>query len=187
MSWTSYVEKSGSGTGEIIDKCRDHGLATPIYDPTEGFFKTIIWRNGYGPMSKRHPVVGLSRGTQSEGPSQGPKSGARVKGPERAQKALSLGTKSALSRGTKSGDVGFNNGEQIILYCKVPRSAVEIMTLFGRSDRTKFKKAVLNSLMSDMLLEYTIPDKPNSRLQKYRLTTKGRRIAVELAKKKGQS
>ena len=28
MSWTIYVEKSGSGTGEIIDKCRDHGLAT---------------------------------------------------------------------------------------------------------------------------------------------------------------
>ena len=105
------------------------------------------------------------------------------KGPERAQKALSLGTKSALSRGTKSGDVGFNNGEQIILYCKVPRSAVEIMTLFGRSDRTKFKKAVLNSLMSDMLLEYTIPDKPNSRLQKYRLTAKGRRLAASLAKK----
>lgn len=74
MSWTSYVEKSGSGTGEIIDKCRDHGLATPVYDPTEGFFKTIIWRNGYGPMSKRDPVVGLSRGIQSEGPSRGPKS-----------------------------------------------------------------------------------------------------------------
>lgn len=89
----------------------------------------------------------------------------------------------ALRRGTKSGDVGFNNGEQIILYCKVPRSAVEIMTLFGRSDRTKFKKAVLNSLMSDMLLEYTIPDKPNSRLQKYRLTAKGRRLAASLSKK----
>ena len=196
MSWTSSVEKSGSGTGEIIDKCRDHGLATLIYDPTEGFFKTIIWRNGYGPMSKRYPGVGPSRGIQSapgqraqsgarvRGPSQGPESGAQVGGPERAQKALSLGTKSALSRGTKSGDVEFNNGEQIILYCKVPRSAVEIMTLFGRSDRTKFKKAVLNSLMSDMLLEYTIPDKPNSRLQKYRLTAKGRRLAASLAKKK---
>lgn len=73
--------------------------------------------------------------------------------------------------------------KSLILYCKVPRSAVEIMTLFGRSDRTKFKKAVLNSLMSDMLLEYTIPDKPNSRLQKYRLTAKGRRLAASLTKK----
>ena len=75
MSWTSYVEKSGSGTGEIIDKCRDHGLATPIYDPTEGFFKTIIWRNGYGPAASRHPV-----GTQSA-PSQRAQSKGTVRGP----------------------------------------------------------------------------------------------------------
>ena len=80
MSWTSYVEKSGSGTGEIIDKCRDHGLATPIYDPTEGFFKTIIWRNGYGPAVSRHPVGTQSRGTV-EGHSQGPESGAQVGDP----------------------------------------------------------------------------------------------------------
>ena len=46
MSWTSYVEKSGSGTGVIIDKCTEHGLARPEFDPTSGFFKTIIWRTG---------------------------------------------------------------------------------------------------------------------------------------------
>ena len=34
MSWTSYVEKSGSGTGVIIDKCTEHGLARPEFDPT---------------------------------------------------------------------------------------------------------------------------------------------------------
>ena len=83
MSWTSYVEKFGSGTGEIIDKCRDHGLATPIYDPTESFFKTIIWRNGYGPMSKRDPVKGPSQGTQSEGPSQRAQSKGTVGGHSR--------------------------------------------------------------------------------------------------------
>lgn len=34
-------------------------------------------------------------------------------------------------------------------------------------------KIVLKKLLSDSLIEFTIPDKPNSRLQKYRLTTKG--------------
>ena len=81
MSWTSYVEKSGSGTGEIIDKCRDHGLATPIYDPTEGFFKTIIWRNGYGPAAKRDPVAGPSQMSQVKGHSRRAQSGAQVRGP----------------------------------------------------------------------------------------------------------
>ena len=33
------------------------------------------------------------------------------------------------------------------------------------------------------MLEWTIPDKPNSRLQKYRLTAKGRTLAASLAKK----
>ena len=53
-SWFAFVksvsrrEKSGSGTGVIIDKCTEHGLAPPEFDPTSGFFKTIIWRTGSG-------------------------------------------------------------------------------------------------------------------------------------------
>lgn len=34
---------------------------------------------------------------------------------------------------------------------------------------------IMRELLSDGLIEYAIPDKPNSRLQKYRLTDKGRR------------
>ena len=33
--------------------------------------------------------------------------------------------------------------------------------------------AVVRELLTEQLIEYTIPDKPNSRLQKYRLTNKG--------------
>ncbi len=35
-------------------------------------------------------------------------------------------------------------------------------------------KRTVNELLDDDLIEYTIPDKPNNRLQKYRLTDKGR-------------
>jgi hypothetical protein len=48
------------------------------------------------------------------------------------------------------------------------------MSVTGRSDRTKFRHQVLKTLLGSGLLEMTIPDKPTSRLQKYRLTENGR-------------
>lgn len=48
------------------------------------------------------------------------------------------------------------------------------MEIIGRSDRTKFRNQVLNPLMKNKLIEMTIPDKPRSSKQKYRLTEKGK-------------
>lgn len=39
--------------------------------------------------------------------------------------------------------------------------------------------AVVRRLLNEQMIEYTLPEKPNSRLQKYRLTDKGR---TELSK-----
>ena len=44
----------------------------------------------------------------------------------------------------------------------------------GRSDRTKFRHQVLDPLIAAGLLEMTIPDKPRSSKQRYRLTERGR-------------
>lgn len=43
----------------------------------------------------------------------------------------------------------------------------------GLSDRKSFRERYLKPALADGLIEMTIPDKPNSRLQKYRLTDKG--------------
>ena len=72
--------------------------------------------------------------------------------------------------------------ERVIAFCDVPRSTKELLYKVGRSDRTKFKRFVLRVLVEDGILEWTIPDKPNSRLQKYQLTAKGRKLAAMLAK-----
>ncbi len=50
----------------------------------------------------------------------------------------------------------------------------DLMAASGRSNRTKFRDRVLNPLLPAGLIEMTIPDKHTSRLQKYRLTDKGR-------------
>lgn len=40
-------------------------------------------------------------------------------------------------------------------------------------DRTHVRKHYIDPALAQGFIEYTIPDKPNSRLQKYRLTTIG--------------
>ncbi|MBW2522055.1 MAG: Fic family protein [Deltaproteobacteria bacterium] len=49
-----------------------------------------------------------------------------------------------------------------------------LQSILGLSDRKSFRERYLKPALDDGLIEMTIPDKPNSRLQKYRLTDKGR-------------
>jgi Fic family protein len=49
-----------------------------------------------------------------------------------------------------------------------------LQSALGLSDRKSFRERYLKPALADGLIEMTIPDKPNSRLQKYRLTDKGR-------------
>lgn len=48
-----------------------------------------------------------------------------------------------------------------------------LMEITGRTDRTKLRNQILKPLLDAGLLEMTLPDKPNSRLQKYRTTPAG--------------
>ncbi|NTV05338.1 MAG: AAA family ATPase [Chlorobiaceae bacterium] len=65
----------------------------------------------------------------------------------------------------------------ILSACAVlPLSSAEIATSLGRKQSSASLRKALPYLISAGLLQYTIPEKPNSRLQKYHLTAKGRRL-----------
>ncbi len=49
-----------------------------------------------------------------------------------------------------------------------------IQQCLGLKDDDHFRKAYLDPALDADLIEMTIPDKPRSSLQKYRLTAKGR-------------
>lgn len=54
-------------------------------------------------------------------------------------------------------------------------SSSELLELCGYTNRTRFRKDIIEPMM-DIVIEFTIPDKPNSRNQKYRLTEQVRRL-----------
>ena len=55
----------------------------------------------------------------------------------------------------------------------------DIMKLVGRTSRTKFRDQVIKPLLASGWLEMTIPDKPTSSRQKYRITEAGKK-AVDI-------
>ena len=57
--------------------------------------------------------------------------------------------------------------EKILEFCSVPRSRAELLEYLKLSDRKNLRTKYLNPLLASGKLKMTIPDKPNSRLQKY--------------------
>ncbi len=89
-----------------------------------------------------------------------------------AQVKPRVGTKSALSR----------HQVEILANCLEDQSLTTLMEIAGRSDRTKFRNQVLRPLIAQGLVEMTIPDKPRSSKQRYRLT----RVGIESLKRIGE-
>ena len=59
----------------------------------------------------------------------------------------------------------------------------EIGELLGVKDRKRVRKYYIGRAMEIGAIEYTIPDKPNSPMQRYRLTSLGRKILIKVNRK----
>ncbi len=57
--------------------------------------------------------------------------------------------------------------ELLFEFCTEPRTRDEMQQFIGIANREHFRKAILKPLLESGLLKMTIPDKPNSRNQKY--------------------
>ncbi len=57
--------------------------------------------------------------------------------------------------------------KMLIEFCTVPRTRDEMQTHIGIAHREYFRKDFLRPLLESGKLQMTIPDKPNSRYQKY--------------------
>ena len=80
-----------------------------------------------------------------------------------------VGTKLALSQ---------KEIKTILEMCLYENTLTQIIASLNFSDRTKFKRKYINPLISEELLAMTVPDKPNSRFQKYYTTEKGKSLLL---------
>ncbi len=155
------VEHIGSGIIRIRNLCSEHGVAQPIIEVSENWFTTIFPRPKIPDGERKDPERELTPNQDKAGTKSG-------------LSQSETGTKSGLSQseaGTKSGLS--QDQVELIRKCDGEKTASELIKIFGRSNRSKFQKKVLKPLIKAGLLEMTIPDKPQSRNQKYRLTTEG--------------
>ena len=166
------VENIGSGIKRIHELCREHGVPKPTINASEHWVAVTFPRPAAqaeitqpgDARADRNRTSDATNGTQET--ETGPES-TRTKA---APSQRLIGTKLALSR----------HQVEILHNCLYQKAISELMLLTGRSDRTKFRNQLLKPLLESGWLAMTIPDKPMSSKQKYRLTAAGKTLLAEL-------
>ena len=63
--------------------------------------------------------------------------------------------------------------KRLIYALKGEMTRDEIQSVLELRDRKSFRQSYIKPALEGLFIEMTIPEKPNSRMQKYRLTLKG--------------
>lgn len=175
MQWAGYVEKSGYGTEDIVRKCKAWGLREPEYHPSSVDFRIILWRGSAAQIADS-PPPGKMGEVESGNWVKSHAGNTDNTTNSRAGKRLHL---SSAQRVKSMGEVAWSLQEKILLFVnEEPRRSSDLTAFLGLSRVFGNLARCLNTLLEDKLIELTIPDKPKSRLQKYRITKKGHQLAV---------
>jgi ATP-dependent DNA helicase RecG len=164
-----YIEKAGTGILDMIDMCKQAKLHAPQFRQDGGQFIQTLWRPK---MRSKTPKISHDTAQVSTTSALN-----RVQ-IEKADKSLLnfVLNHVATAFPNATAQVTAQVIAQVILFCREPRSAREIMAHLHLHHWKTFQVNYLEHFIKDEMLKRTIPDKPTSRLQKYRLTEKGRTL-----------
>jgi ATP-dependent DNA helicase RecG len=145
-----YIERMGTGTREMISRCKAAGLPAPVFSVSDGFKVMIRRRPG-------RALEAVSPGKKPGGTPQVPR-----KYPASTPQVVAVLAAASVAE----------------------RSREELQAAAKLADREHFRLDYLEPLLQAGLLERTIPDKPRSSRQRYRITAEGREYLTQ-AKKRG--
>ena len=151
MFLATYAEKAGSGILDMLALCRKAGLRRAEFREDGGQFVQTLWRPKPVSVPKVIPAGGTTS-VQSQHPVK-----AHDEAHDEAHEPASW-------------------SERLLMEaCSVcPRSTPELLTALGYIERTGNFKRGLTRLIAKRLLEMSLPGKPRSKNQRYRVTDKGR-------------
>lgn len=155
-----YIEAWGSGIAKIREACSSRGIDFK-FEEKGNFVSTEFVR----------PLKLKKNNTDQ-------KQAISQVGTKLALGWHQAGTKLAPSWHQVSIKLGLDTKdmEKIINLCIKPLGINDLMKIFEWKDRTKFRKKFINPLLTEGLLQMTIPNKPKSPNQKYVITEKGKKL-----------
>ncbi|MBK6939661.1 MAG: putative DNA binding domain-containing protein [Planctomycetes bacterium] len=155
---TGAVEIWGRGTNRVIDACRAARSPLPKFAEQQGFVIVTF------PFSRTQrggvQATGSTTVATDETPQVTPHETPQVTPHETPQVRLVLELRGEMSRRA-------------------------ISDALGLKDTKHFRQTYVLPALVNGLIEMTLPDRPTSRAQKYRLTTKGKRIAAAAKRERG--
>ncbi len=155
MYLAKYIERMGTGIRDMIRRCRNAGLPEPGIRIDGGFFVLTIQRRKSEPGAQSKPGKDQETGQVTS----------------RLESRLELRLESALA------------AKVVLAIRKQPLGKAAIAPILGHKTVSGELHKQIKRMVDSGFIEPTIPDKPTSRLQRYRLTEKGRTLLAQLDSK----
>ena len=162
------VENIGSGIKRIHELCREHGVTKPTIDASEHWV-TVTFPRPVGQVETEQMAdAGADRSRISNAVGGKLDAEARSEGESRPESGPESGLESRLESRLESMEL-----RVLALLVERPLSRSAIADGLGHQSVSAGLNRVIRDLLNGGRIAYTIPDKPNSRLQRYRITPAG--------------
>ena len=169
MYLAGYIERMGTGTGDIIRLCNEEGLKEPEFIQEEDF-RTVIWRTLKATSTGENKLSGQVKTADNK---------------EVSKDTTRQDARQATRQATRQAEEEISETiKRVILVIEDDLKRAEIQEILGLKDRETFVLNYLNPSLESAYIEMTIPEIPTHKEQRYRLTAKGLAFKKKLQKSK---